>query len=65
VFKGVEIMEKMRGHTSGMCIPTFVVDGIDGRGKIPVGPNYVLSASDEALTLRNYAYDVFEYDNPK
>ncbi len=65
IFKGVDIMEKMRGHTSGMCIPTFVVDGIDGRGKIPVGPNYVLSTSDEALTLRNYAYDVFEYYNPK
>ncbi|MBF0494202.1 MAG: KamA family radical SAM protein, partial [Candidatus Omnitrophica bacterium] len=65
IFKGVEILEKMRGHTSGMCIPTFVIDGPDGRGKIPVGPNYLLSMSDEEVTLRNYKFETFPYHNPK
>ena len=64
VFKGVEIMEKMRGHTSGMCIPVFVVDGPDGKGKIPLGPNYLLSVSPEKVTLRNYQNKVFDYINP-
>lgn len=64
VWKGVEIIEKMRGHTSGMCIPTFVVDGIDGKGKVPLEPNYLVSMSDEGITLRNYKNEVFFYQNP-
>jgi len=65
ILRGIDILENMRGHTSGMCIPTFVVDGIDGRGKIPIGPNYVLSQSPEGLTLRNYKNETFFYYNPK
>lgn len=65
IFKGTEIIEKMRGHTSGMCIPTFVIDGPDGKGKIPIGPNYVLSNTPEKITLRNYEFKVFDYQNPK
>ncbi|RJP58653.1 MAG: KamA family radical SAM protein [Candidatus Auribacter fodinae] len=64
VFKGIEIMEHMRGHTSGMCIPVFVIDGPEGKGKIPVGPNYVLSMAPDKLILRNYKFQVFDYENP-
>lgn len=65
VWKGIELIEKMRGHTSGMCIPHFVVDGPEGRGKIPLGPQYLLSASDDMITLRNYKNEIFTYYNPK
>lgn len=65
IFKGIEIMEKMRGHTSGMCIPAYVVDGTEGKGKIPLGPNYLVSISDEGVTLRNYNNETFFYHNPK
>ncbi len=64
VFKGVEILEKMRGHTSGMCVPTFVVDGIDGKGKIPLNPNYLVSLAEDGVTLRNYNHETFFYGNP-
>lgn len=64
VFKGIDIIEKMRGHTSGMCIPTFVVDGPEGAGKVPLGPNYLLSTSDNEITLRNYEFSTFKYHNP-
>jgi lysine 2,3-aminomutase len=65
VFKGTQIIEKMRGHTGGMCVPTFVVDGIKGKGKIPLGPNYLVSTSEDGLKLRNYKNEVFFYPNPK
>jgi len=64
VFKGVDIIEKMRGYTSGMCIPTFVVDGIEGKGKVPLSPNYLVSLSPEGLTLRNFKNEIFFYNNP-
>src|SRR5919198_289336 len=54
VWKGMEIMEGLRGHLSGLGIPTYVVDSPHGGGKIPVMPNYVLSASDDAVVLRNF-----------
>lgn len=65
IWRGIDILENMRGHTSGMCVPTFVVDGIDGKGKIPIGPNYVLSISPEGLTFRNYKNETLFYFNPK
>lgn len=64
IYKGVEIIEAMRGHTSGMCIPTFVIDGPEGKGKIPVAPNYVLSQTPDKVVLRNYQFHTFEYYNP-
>lgn len=64
VFKGVEIIKRMRGYTSGMCIPTFVVDGIDGKGKVPLAPDYLVSASDEGVLLRNYRDELFFYHHP-
>jgi lysine 2,3-aminomutase len=54
VWKGMEIMEGLRGHMSGLGIPTYVVDSPHGGGKIPVMPNYVITASDDAVVLRNY-----------
>ena len=54
VWKGMEIMEGLRGHMSGLGIPTYVVDSPHGGGKIPIMPNYVISASDDAVVLRNY-----------
>jgi lysine 2,3-aminomutase len=54
VWKGLEIVEGLRGHLSGLGIPTYVVDSPHGGGKIPLMPNYLVSASDDAVVLRNY-----------
>ena len=54
VLKGLEIMEGLRGHMSGLGVPTYVVDSPHGGGKIPIMPNYLVSASDDAVVLRNY-----------
>lgn len=54
VWKGMEIMEGLRGHMSGIGIPTYVVDSPHGGGKIPLMPNYMVSMSDDAVILRNY-----------
>lgn len=65
VFKGIEIVEHMRGRTSGLCIPMYVVDGVDNKGKVPLQPNYLLSVSDEGVLLRNYESKPFFYYNPR
>lgn len=54
IWKGLEIMEGLRGHMSGLGVPTYVVDSPHGGGKIPLMPNYIVSASDDAVVLRNY-----------
>ncbi|MSQ97458.1 MAG: KamA family radical SAM protein [Gemmataceae bacterium] len=54
IWKGMEIMEGLRGHLSGLAIPTYVVDAPHGGGKIPLMPNYLVSASDDCVILRNY-----------
>jgi len=54
IWKGMEIMEGLRGHMSGLGIPTYAVDLPHGGGKIPVMPNYLVSASDDCVVLRNY-----------
>jgi lysine 2,3-aminomutase len=54
VWKGLEIMEGLRGHMSGLGVPTYVVDAPHGGGKIPLMPNYLVSMSDDAVVLRNY-----------
>ncbi len=61
---GIKIIEGMRGHTSGLAIPTFVVDLPQGGGKVPLQPNYVLSQTEEELILRNYEGRLFSYRNP-
>jgi len=64
VSKGIEIIEGLRGHTSGYAVPTFVVDAPGGGGKIPMGPNYLLSYSDHNVVLRNYEGFVTTYEEP-
>lgn len=54
VWKGLEIMEGLRGHLSGLAVPTYVIDSPYGGGKIPIMPNYLVSASDDCVILRNY-----------
>ncbi|HKY31727.1 MAG TPA: KamA family radical SAM protein [Candidatus Polarisedimenticolia bacterium] len=61
VSRGVEIIESLRGHTTGYAVPTFVVDAPGGGGKVPVSPNYVLEHSGNVLTLRNYAGRRYTY----
>mgnify|MGYP000851229020 CR=1 FL=1 len=62
--KGVEIMETLRGHTSGFAIPTYVVDAPGGGGKIPVGPNYIVSWSGSKIILRNFEGVITTYEEP-
>ncbi len=64
VSAGVEVIEYLRGHTSGYAVPTFVVDAPGGCGKIPVAPNYLLSQSPSQVVLRNYEGRVVAYPEP-
>jgi len=64
VAKGVEIIEGLRGHTSGYAVPVFIVDAPGGGGKIPVGPNYLLSMSDHKIILRNFEGFITTYEEP-
>lgn len=59
--KGLEIMEHLRGHTTGYGIPTYVVDAPGGGGKIPVSPDYVVAMEPGKVVLRNYKNEVYEY----
>lgn len=61
---GLKIIEALRGHTSGMAVPHYVVDGPGGGGKIPLIPNYVKSREPGKWILRNYLGKVFEYPDP-
>ncbi len=64
VSKGIEIMESLRGHTSGLCIPTYVVDAPGGGGKIPVMPNYIVSQMPGRVILRNFEGMLTSYTEP-
>ncbi len=64
VAKGIEIMEALRGHTSGFAVPTFVVDAPNGGGKVPVLPQYLLSMSDTHVVVRNYEGLMSTYTQP-
>jgi len=61
VRKGIEIMEALRGHTTGYAVPEFVIDAPGGGGKVPVGPQYVLAHDKQRVIIRNYEGHVFEY----
>jgi lysine 2,3-aminomutase len=61
VWKGIEIIEGLRGHISGLGVPTYVVDAPRGGGKIPLGPNYLLSTSNDSVVLRNYEGMIVHY----
>jgi len=64
ISKGIEIIEGLRGHVSGFCVPTFVVDAPGGGGKIPVMPQYVVSQSPSRTVLRNYEGVITTYTEP-
>jgi lysine 2,3-aminomutase len=64
VAKGIEIMEGLRGHTSGYAVPQYIIDGPGGGGKIPLMPNYLLSYSDHKVVVRNYEGYVTTYEEP-
>jgi lysine 2,3-aminomutase len=61
VRKGLEIMESLRGHTTGYAIPQYVIDAPGGGGKVPVNPEYVLSRNSDRLVIRNFEGRIFEY----
>ncbi|MFZ0710831.1 MAG: hypothetical protein WAM53_12385 [Terrimicrobiaceae bacterium] len=61
VAKGIEIIEGLRGHTSGYAVPQYVIDAPGGGGKVPVNPGYVLYHDKEKVVVRNYEGKVFEY----
>jgi lysine 2,3-aminomutase len=61
VRKGLEIMEGLRGHTTGYAIPQYVIDAPGGGGKVPVNPEYVLSRNADRVVIRNFEGKIFEY----
>jgi len=64
VAKGVEIIESLRGFTSGYAIPQYVIDAPGGGGKVPINPNYVVYHDSEKIMIRNYEGKIFEYPEP-
>ncbi len=65
VNKGIEIIESLRGHTTGYAVPQFVIDAPGGGGKVPVNPDYVLQRDERRTLVRNYEGEAFEYPEPK
>ena len=61
VSRGVEIIEALRGHTTGYAVPQFVIDAPGGGGKVPVNPGYTIFHDSEKIVIRNYEGKVFEY----
>ncbi len=61
---GIRIIQALRGHTSGLAVPHFVVDAPNGGGKIPVNPDYVVAHEGKKWVLRNYAGKEFTYYEP-
>lgn len=64
VQKGLEIIEGLRGHTTGYAVPTYVIDAPGGGGKIPLQPNYVVGREGDELILRNFENQTFRYPDP-
>jgi lysine 2,3-aminomutase len=62
--KGLEIIEHLRGHTSGLAVPTFCLDAPGGAGKVPIMPQYLISMSDKTAVVRNYAGAISAYPLP-
>ena len=61
VAKGLEIMEQLRGHTTGYAVPTYVIDAPGGGGKVPINPEYILCRNAGRVLIRNYEGKIFEY----
>jgi lysine 2,3-aminomutase len=64
VQKGIEVIESLRGHTSGLAVPEFVIDAPGGGGKVPVMPQYLISESDTRVVVRNYRGFLSSYTQP-
>jgi len=64
VAKGLEIIEGLRGHTTGYAIPQYVIDGPGGGGKIPINPQYMTNRDEQRVQLRNYEGKKFIYPEP-
>jgi lysine 2,3-aminomutase len=62
---GIQIIESLRGHTSGFAVPTYVIDAPRGGGKIPIMPNYLLSQSPDHVVMRNYEGFITAYTQPE
>jgi lysine 2,3-aminomutase len=65
VATGIQIIESLRGHTSGFAVPTYVIDAPHGGGKIPIMPNYLLSQSADEVVIRNYEGFITRYTQPE
>jgi len=65
VSKLIDIMEALRGHTSGFCVPTAVIDAPHGGGKVPIMPNYLISQSETKTIVRNFEGFVTTYTGPR
>jgi len=65
VAKGIEIIESLRGHTTGYSVPQFVIDAPGGGGKVPVNPDYILQRDERRTLIRNYEGEAFEYPEPQ
>src|SRR5207342_3517008 len=61
VRKGLEIMQALRGHTTGYAVPQYVIDAPGGGGKVPINPQYTLSRNGDRVVIRNFEGKVFEY----
>ncbi|HUC84594.1 MAG TPA: KamA family radical SAM protein [Candidatus Acidoferrales bacterium] len=61
VAKGLEVMEELRGHTTGYAVPTYVIDAPGGGGKVPINPEYVLCRNAGRVLIRNFEGKIFEY----
>jgi lysine 2,3-aminomutase len=61
VRRGLELMEQLRGHTTGYAVPQYVIDAPGGGGKVPINPGYVLSHNADRVVIRNFEGKVFEY----
>jgi lysine 2,3-aminomutase len=61
VRRGLEIMEQLRGHTTGYAVPQYVIDAPGGGGKVPINPDYIVSQNEERVIIRNFEGKTFEY----
>ncbi len=64
VSTGINIMENLRGHTTGYGVPTYVIDGPGGGGKIPIAPNYIVSYEKGHCIIRNFKGEQYHYNDP-
>ena len=61
VRKGLEIIQALRGHTTGYAIPQYVIDAPGGGGKVPMNPEYIESITEDAVVFKNYESRTFSY----